>query len=281
MNLNAAMNSMTKNYFLLALFVIHSATSDKSQISKNFNKNLTEKNDTENENNHRYKNETLFQMNELMELNEREKIQFRTLDFVKRVLGHRKQILGSRENTLIQTAKMMYDIDNLNYLMKKSLKEAKNPEALEDSLRHASWNEKLRNEQVKSMSKLRKLKLKVLGWQSKINFPTDNNQNHVSDVLRNILDLTENSTEQPLKMSWNNSNDEELLILKFHIDLECDELEKLQRFSLIIQDELNEMPKPRHEIPEDYEKSQSTRKPQDALPKVADLPLWLLNEKDI
>ncbi|XP_065205446.1 uncharacterized protein LOC135835207 [Planococcus citri] len=278
MNSNAAMNSLTKNYFLLALFVIHSATSDESQISKNFKKNLTEISNTEHEDNHRYKNQTLFLMNKmdkLLELEEQQKIRSCKLDFLERLIDHRVQIRESRKNTLNQISKMMYDIENMKYLMKKSLKKAQNPETLEDLIGHA-WNDKLWNEQVESLNQLEELKQKLSEWEDEIESPT--HFNHVSKVIRNILRPEENSTEVPLKMSWNDPNNEEPL-LKFDIDLECDELEKLRRFSLIIQDELNEMPKLRHEIPEDHEKSQS--KPQDALPEVADLPLWLLNEKDI
>ncbi|XP_065205447.1 uncharacterized protein LOC135835208 [Planococcus citri] len=163
---------------------------------------------------------------------------------------------------------MMYDIKNMEYLMKKSLKKAKKPETLEDLIGHA-WNDKLWNEQVESLNQLEELKDKLSEWETEIESPK--HHNHVSKVLRIILGLEENSTEVPLKMSWNSPNNEEPL-LKLDIDLECDELEKLQRFSLIVQDELDEMPKLKHEIPEDHEKSQF---------EAADLPLWLLNEKDI
>ncbi|XP_065205435.1 uncharacterized protein LOC135835199 isoform X2 [Planococcus citri] len=80
-------------------------------------------------------------------------------------------------------------------------------------------------------------------------------------------------------VSWNEDvNDEEPLV-KLDIDLECDELEKLRRFSLMVQDELKEMPRSNNGIPEDNMHSESNSR--NPLPESATVPLWLLHERDI
>ncbi|XP_065205437.1 uncharacterized protein LOC135835201 [Planococcus citri] len=198
------------------------------------------------------------------------------------IIGHLSEILTLRTNTTKYIAKMMYDIDTLRYSIKKSLAKENNPETTEELLRSVE-NEELKNEQKKLLKQMRILEHELLfPFHRKCMASSD--PRVLSEALISVAKAFnkcphENCAEVPLQMNWNKDVNDEEPLLKLDIDRECDELEKLRRSSLMVQDELNEMPRANNGSLEDNIQSGSNT--PDSISESITVPRWLHQAKDI
>ncbi|XP_065205434.1 uncharacterized protein LOC135835199 isoform X1 [Planococcus citri] len=258
-------------HFLIVLFIFHTVTStDTSQI-----KNLEENLETIENGLDVYGNATILSIVENLEM-EGAKMDIRNYKNLLSIQLYNDliEIIQLRGNTTRQISKMIYDTETLLNSIKKSLAKENNPETLDD-LFLSMENEGLIKQLEKSINQLKTLKSKLYAINK--DHTKSLKYNGVSKALQQFSH--DDSTEVPVQVSWNEDvNDEEPLV-KLDIDLECDELEKLRRFSLMVQDELKEMPRSNNGIPEDNMHSESNSR--NPLPESATVPLWLLHERDI
>ncbi|XP_065205444.1 uncharacterized protein LOC135835206 [Planococcus citri] len=257
-------------HFSTVLFIFHSVTSsdDTSQI-KNVKENL-EKIDIENGLDV-YENATILST---VEKGEKMDITDYKLRLSIQLYNDLNEITQLRLNTSKQNSKMIYDIETLLYSVRKSLAKENNPETLDDLFLSVE-NQGIIKELEKSLNQLKNLKLKLYAITE--DYTRSTIHNGVSKALKQFSH--DDSTEVPVQMSWNKDINDEEALLKFDIDRECDELEKLRRFSLMVQDELKEMPRSNNGISEDNMQSESNSR--NSLPESATVPIWFLHEKDI
>ncbi|XP_065205439.1 uncharacterized protein LOC135835202 isoform X2 [Planococcus citri] len=227
------------------------------------------------ENGLEYRNATMLStINDLVKETQKMKIATHKHRFLAQLYTDETEIIKLRGNTSKEISKMIYDIETLFYSIRKSLAKEKNPETLDD-LFLSMENEGLIKELEKSLNQLKNLKWKLYAINKVISRSFSHND--VSTALEQFSH--DDSSEVPVQMSWNKDVNDEEPLLKLDIDRECDELEKLRRFSLMVQDELKEMPKLNNGISEDNMQSESNS--QNPISESATVPLWFLHERDI
>ncbi|XP_065205443.1 uncharacterized protein LOC135835205 isoform X2 [Planococcus citri] len=181
------------------------------------------------------------------------------------IIGNIREISTLRTNTTKYIAKMMYDIDTFRYSFKKSIANENNPKKLSKQI------------QILEHKLLYPFHRKCMASSD----PRDLTEALIGVGKAFIEFRQENWAEVPPQMSWNKDVNDEEPLLKLDIDRECNELQKIRRFSLMVQDELKEMPRSNNGISEDNMQSGSNT--PDSFPKstTVNVPLWLHQAKDI
>ncbi|XP_065205441.1 uncharacterized protein LOC135835203 isoform X2 [Planococcus citri] len=253
-------------HFLTMLFIFNPVTSSDTSQIKNDEENLEEIHPENGPD--EYKNATILSQVDNMIMNgAKMDIADYKHRFSMQLYDNLFEVIQLRGNTSKQISKMIYDIETLFYSIRKLLAKENNPETLDD-LFLSMENEELIKELKKSLKQLKTLKFKLYAI----------NKGHIKSLIH---DGVSEAIKQfsSTEMSWNKDVNEEEPLLKLDIDQECDELEKLRRFSLMVQDELKEMPRSNNGISEDNMQSESNSR--NALPESAIVPVWLLHERDI
>ncbi|XP_065205440.1 uncharacterized protein LOC135835203 isoform X1 [Planococcus citri] len=253
-------------HFLTMLFIFNPVTSSDTSQIKNDEENLEEIHPENGPD--EYKNATILSQVDNMIMNgAKMDIADYKHRFSMQLYDNLFEVIQLRGNTSKQISKMIYDIETLFYSIRKLLAKENNPETLDD-LFLSMENEELIKELKKSLKQLKTLKFKLYAI----------NKGHIKSLIH---DGVSEAIKQfsSTEMSWNKDVNDEEPLLKLDIDQECDELEKLRRFSLMVQDELKEMPRLNNSISEDNMQSESNSR--NSLPESAIVPVWLLNERDI
>ncbi|XP_065205436.1 uncharacterized protein LOC135835200 [Planococcus citri] len=270
LNLNTAMDVKIV-HFLTVLFIFYTVTSSDTSQIKNIKENLDEI-DTEN-GFYEYRNATIpSEVDNVVTRGAKMDIfvKYHKVRLSMQLYDDMYEVIQLKGNTSRQIYKMMYNIKILLHSISKSLAKENNQETLDDLLLSLE-NEGLIEELKKSLNQLKNLKSKLYAISKDITGSS------ADDGALNAL--SQFSHDDSKEMSWNEDVNDEEPLLKLDIDQECDELEKLRRFSLMVQDELKEMPRSNNGISEDNMQSESNSR--NPLPESATVPLWLLHERDI